>query len=70
MRQKGNKMMDRFLLAFGLLVFVTSLIFMVMNFIGEYDGQGFIVSVFGMLNASIAICVSEILRKVISIGQA
>jgi hypothetical protein len=46
--------MDRFLLAFGLIVFGISFIFMVMNFVGEYNGEGFIVSIFGMLNASIA----------------
>lgn len=62
--------MDRFLLAFGLIVFGMSFIFMVMNFVGEYDGQGFIVSIFGMLNASIAISVSEILRKVNTISKA
>lgn len=62
--------MDRFLLAFGLIVFVISFIFLVMNFVGEYDGQTFIVSVLGMLNASIAICVSEILNKVNNISKA
>lgn len=62
--------MDRFLLAFGLIVFVISFIFMVMNFVGEYGGQGFIVSILVMLNASIAICVSEILNKVNAISKA
>lgn len=62
--------MDRFLLAFGLIVFVISFIFLVMSFVGEYDGQTFIVSVLVMLNSSIAICVSEILNKVNSISKA
>lgn len=61
--------MDRFLLAFGLIVFVISFIFLVMSFVGEYDGQTFIVSVLVMLNSSIAICVSEILNKVNSISR-
>jgi hypothetical protein len=33
------------------------------NFIGEYDGIAMIISVFAMLNASIAIGVSEILTR-------
>jgi hypothetical protein len=35
-----------------------------MNFIGEYDGQTLIVSIFGMLNASVALGVSEIISTV------
>ena len=62
--------MDRFLLAFGFIVFVISFIFMVMNFVGEYDGQAFIVSILVMLNAIIAICVAEILNKVNAISKA
>ena len=56
--------MDRFLFIFGIVVFAFCLIFLIMNFIGEYDGQTLIVAIFGMLNASIAIGVSEILSKI------
>ena len=55
--------MDRFLFVFGIVVFAISLFILVMNFIGDYNGQALIVSVFGMLNAGIAIGVSEILSK-------
>ena len=56
--------MDRFLLIFGIVVFAISLIFLIMNFIGEYDGLTLIVSIFGMLNASVAMGVSEIISTV------
>ena len=55
--------MDRFLLIFGIGVFAISFIFFIMNFIGEYNESALIVSIFGMLNASVAIGVSEILSK-------
>ncbi|WP_138420861.1 hypothetical protein [Aquibacillus sediminis] len=54
--------MDKFLFIFGIIVFVFCLIFFVMNFLGEYDGMILLGTVFGMLNASIAMGVSEILR--------
>ncbi|GEM04043.1 hypothetical protein HMI01_10310 [Halolactibacillus miurensis] len=54
--------MDRFLFVFGLVVFLICVIFFVMNVFTQYYGLSFILSVFGMLNASIAIGVSEILR--------
>lgn len=53
--------MDRFLFVFGLILFAICLIFFVMNFIGDYDGMMLIGTLFGMLNASIAIGVSQIL---------
>jgi len=56
--------MDRFLLIFGIVVFAISLIFLIMNFIGEYNELTLIVSIFGMLNASVAIGVSEIISTV------
>jgi len=56
-------MLDRILFVFGILVFFISFIFFVMNFIGEYDGTTMIISIFAMLNASIAIGVSEILSR-------
>ena len=56
--------MDRFLLIFGIVVFAISLIFFIMNFIGEYNDLALIVSIFGMLNASVAIGVSEIISTV------
>lgn len=55
--------MDRFLFIIGIVVFAISLFIIVMNFIGDYNGEVLIGSVFGMLNASIAIGVSEILSK-------
>lgn len=55
--------MDRVLFVFGILVFFFSFIFFVMNFIGEYDGISMIIAIFAMLNASIAIGVSEILSR-------
>ncbi|MDX1805866.1 MAG: hypothetical protein R3267_02415 [Paenisporosarcina sp.] len=55
--------MDRVLFVFGILVFFFSFIFFVMNFIGEYDGITMIIAIFAMLNASIAIGVSEILSR-------
>lgn len=59
--------MDRFLLIFGIVVFAISLIFFNMNFIGDYDELALIVSIFGMLNASVAIGVSEIISTVKSL---
>lgn len=56
--------MDRVLFVFGILIFFFSLMFFVMNFIGEYDGIVLIVSLFGMLNAGIAIGVSELLSRI------
>ncbi|WP_169749080.1 hypothetical protein [Ornithinibacillus californiensis] len=56
--------MERFIFLFGILVFFFSFIFFVMNFIGDYDGVAMVISVFAMLNASIAIGVSEILTRV------
>ncbi len=56
--------MDRFLFIFGIVVFAISLIFLIMNFIGEYNGLTLIVSIFGMLNASVAMGVSEIISTV------
>ncbi|WP_010095575.1 hypothetical protein [Ornithinibacillus scapharcae] len=56
--------MVRFLLIFGIIIFAGSLIFFVMNLIGENDSMLMIGSIFGMLNASIAIGVSEILAKI------
>ncbi|EDL66307.1 hypothetical protein [Bacillus sp. SG-1] len=53
----------RFLFLFGLVFFAGSFIFCIMNFFGEYNGRGFLLSLFGMLNASIAMGVSEILSK-------
>ncbi|RXJ04416.1 hypothetical protein DS745_03255 [Anaerobacillus alkaliphilus] len=55
--------MDRFLFIFGIVVFFFSFISFVMNFIGEYEGIAMVISVFAMLNASIAIGVSEILAR-------
>lgn len=55
--------MDRSIFIFGIVVFFFSFIFFVMNFIGEYYGIAMIISVFAMLNASIAIGASEILTR-------
>lgn len=55
--------MDRVLFVFGILIFFFSLMFFVMNFIGSYDGIVMIISLFGMLNAGIAIGVSELLNR-------
>lgn len=55
--------LERFLYIFGLIIFVFCLIFLVMNFIGEYDGLVLFGALFGMLNASIAMGVSEILSE-------
>ncbi|WP_100405581.1 hypothetical protein [Bacillus solitudinis] len=56
--------MDRFLFIFGIIVFFLSFIFFVMNFFGEYEGLATVISIFAMLNASIAIGVSEILSRI------
>ncbi|MDX8364698.1 hypothetical protein [Cytobacillus sp. IB215665] len=56
--------MERYLFLFGIIVLGFSGIYFVMNFIVEYDGGVLIMSVLGMLNASIAIGVSEILSKI------
>ncbi|MGB2992537.1 MAG: hypothetical protein WBB47_07895 [Paenisporosarcina sp.] len=61
--------MDRFLFIIGIAVFAISLFILVMNFIGDYDEQALIVSVLGMLNASIAMGVSEILSKMKNIQK-
>jgi uncharacterized membrane protein len=55
--------MERFIFLFGILVFFFSFIFFVMNFVGDYDGIAMVISVLAMLNASIAIGVSEILTR-------
>lgn len=55
--------MDRLLFIFGIVVFFFSFIFFVMNFFAEYNGLAMIISVLVMLNASIAIGVSEILLR-------
>ncbi len=59
--------MDRILFVFGMIVFFFSFIFFVMNFFTDYDSTAMIGSVLIMLNASIAMCVSEILAKVKSL---
>jgi|GEM_PF-3782746 len=56
--------MDRVLFLFGLLMFLFSFIFFVMNFFGNYDRTTMIVSVFGKLNSGIAMGVAEILSKI------
>ena len=53
-----------FIFAFGLLMFIFSLFVFVMGLFGKYEGVLFLGSIFGMLNASIAIGVSEILSIV------
>ena len=55
--------MGRFLFVFGLVMFLICSIICVMNIFTQYYGLSFILSAFGMLNASIAIGVSEILRE-------
>ncbi|QOY34689.1 hypothetical protein AWH56_018445 [Anaerobacillus isosaccharinicus] len=55
--------MDRFLFVFGILVFFFAFIFFVMSFFAEHDGVAMVISIFAMLNASIAIGVSEILAR-------
>ena len=55
--------MDRFLFLFGIVVFFFSFIFFILNFFTEYDGTAMIFTVLAMLNASIAIGVSEILSR-------
>lgn len=55
--------MDRFLYLFGMLVFAVCFIGFIMSFVGN-DGDMLLVgSVFGMLNASIAMGVAEILQR-------
>ena len=55
--------MDRILFVFGILVLFFSFIFLVMNSFGEYDGTAMIITIFAMLNASIAMGVSELLSR-------
>ncbi|MGD6873628.1 hypothetical protein ACQCU1_15735 [Sutcliffiella horikoshii] len=56
--------MDRFLFVFGIIVFSFSLVFFVMNFFTDYDNTAMVGSVLIMLNASIAMCVAEILTRI------
>ncbi|MBU9721379.1 MULTISPECIES: hypothetical protein [Bacillaceae] len=56
--------MERFLFIFGLIVFAFCFIFFVMNFVTEYEGLTLLWTVFGMLNACIAMGISEILSVV------
>ncbi|WP_456274590.1 hypothetical protein [Bacillus sp. AK031] len=57
--------MAGFLYGFGLIVFIGSFAFCVMSFVGDSGGgMVFVGSVFGMLNAAIAMAVSDILVKV------
>lgn len=55
--------MDRFLFIFGIIVFFLSFIFFVMNLISDFESTVMVGSVLFMLNASIAIGVSEILTR-------
>ncbi len=56
--------MERFLFVFGIIVFFFSFIFFVMNFFSDYESTTMVGSVLIMLNASIAVCVSEILTRI------
>lgn len=56
--------MDRFLFVFGIIIFFFSFIFFVMNYFTNYEDTTMIGSVLIMLNASIAMCVSEILTRI------
>lgn len=57
--------MNKFLLIFGIVVFLYCLyLFAVSIYATNSDPYIFYISIFGMLNASIAIAVSEILDKV------
>jgi hypothetical protein len=56
--------MDRWLFVFGLLFFVSCFVIFVMSLFGDSDGMMFTWTLFGMLNASIAMGVSEILSVV------
>lgn len=56
--------MERLLFVFGIIVFFISFIFFIMNFFTDYDSTAMIGSVLIMLNASIAMCVSEILTRI------
>ncbi len=56
--------MERLLFVFGIIVFFFSFIFFIMNFFTDYDSTAMIGSVLIMLNASIAMCVSEILTRI------
>ncbi|MFS0864356.1 hypothetical protein [Fredinandcohnia sp. 179-A 10B2 NHS] len=55
--------MDRLLFAFGLLLFAGSFIFFIMNFFSDFDGIALVFTLFGMLNAGIAMGVAEILSR-------
>lgn len=55
--------MAKLLYIFGIAVFAVCFLFFVMNFVGEYSESALIISVLGMLNASIAIGVAELLNK-------
>lgn len=60
--------MAKVLYIFGIAVFAASFLFFVMNFVGEYSESTLIVSIFGMLNAGIAIGVAELLTKANSLS--
>ncbi|WP_033543677.1 hypothetical protein [Planococcus sp. CAU13] len=53
----------RFLWVFGVLMFIACFIFFVMNFMGGFSGITLVVTLFGMLNAGIAIGVAELLNR-------
>lgn len=55
--------MDRFLFIFGIIVLFFSFIFFVMNLFSDFESTFMVGSVLVMLNASIAIGVSEILTR-------
>lgn len=55
--------MDRLLFVFGLIVFIVSFIFFVMNFVGEFDGMMMVITIFLMMNAGIAMGISELLQR-------
>ena len=62
MNTEGGEKMEGFLFLFGGLVFLFSAIFFIMNIFGAYDEMTLIVSLFALLNASIAIGISQLLR--------
>jgi hypothetical protein len=56
--------LERFLFVFGLIIFAFCLVFFVVNFLSDFDGMMFILTLFGMLNASIAMGVSKIISVI------
>ncbi|MDN6112637.1 MAG: hypothetical protein L0J05_08310 [Tetragenococcus halophilus] len=56
--------MYKFLFSFSVVVFIACFVLLIKAFIGEFDWITLVVAVLGMINASLTIWTSQLLKKV------